>query len=79
MGQEQIGKPALEMNKNEKIEFIRFLDQKGAFLITKSGNRSVNFWESANLPFIIALKRPAASRIRLTATRPERDRRETGL
>ena len=39
MGQEQIGKPALEMNKNEKIEFIRFLDQKGAFLITKSGEQ----------------------------------------
>lgn len=39
MGQEQIGKPALEMNKNEKIEFIRFLDRKGAFLITKSGEQ----------------------------------------
>ena len=39
MGQEQVGKPALEMNKNEKIEFIRFLDQKGAFLITKSGEQ----------------------------------------
>ena len=38
-GQEQVGKPALEMNKNEKIEFIRFLDQKGAFLITKSGEQ----------------------------------------
>ncbi len=38
-GQEQIGKPAGEMNKNEKIEFIHFLDEKGAFLITKSGER----------------------------------------
>ncbi len=38
-GQEQIGKPAIDMNKNEKIEFIRFLDEKGAFLITKSGEQ----------------------------------------
>ena len=38
-GQEQIGKPASDMSKNEKIEFIRFLDEKGAFLITKSGEQ----------------------------------------
>ena len=35
-GQEQIGKPAIDMNKKE---FIRFLDEKGAFLITKSGEQ----------------------------------------
>lgn len=38
-GQEQVGKPAGEMNKSEKISFIRFLDEKGAFLITKSGEQ----------------------------------------
>ena len=38
-GQEQIGKQACDMNKNEKIEFIHFLDEKGAFLITKSGEQ----------------------------------------
>lgn len=38
-GQEQIGKPAAEMNKAEKISFIHFLDDKGAFLITKSGEQ----------------------------------------
>lgn len=38
-GQDMIGKPAGEMNKSEKIEFIRFLDDKGAFLITKSGEQ----------------------------------------
>lgn len=38
-GQELIGKPASDMSKNEKIEFIRFLDEKGAFLITKSGEQ----------------------------------------
>lgn len=34
--QKQIGKPVSEMNKDEKINFIQYLDQKGAFLITKS-------------------------------------------
>ena len=27
------------MNKTERIEFIRFLDEKGAFLITKSSEQ----------------------------------------
>lgn len=38
-GQEKIGKPAADMNKNERIAFIRFLDDKGAFLITKSSEQ----------------------------------------
>lgn len=38
-GQDQIGKAASEMNKAEKIEFIRYLDEKGAFLVTKSSER----------------------------------------
>ncbi len=38
-GQELLGKPASEMNKTERIEFIRFLDEKGAFLITKSSEQ----------------------------------------
>lgn len=38
-GLEQTGKPAGEMNKSEKIAFIHFLDKKGAFLITKSGEQ----------------------------------------
>lgn len=38
-GQEKIGKPACEMNKAEKISFIHFLDEKGAFLVTKSGEQ----------------------------------------
>ena len=35
--QKQVGKSVSEMNKEEKIAFIQYLDQKGAFLITKSG------------------------------------------
>lgn len=38
-GQNQVGKLASEMSKNEKISFIRYLDDKGAFLITKSGEQ----------------------------------------
>lgn len=34
-----IGKPVDEMNKEEKIRLIEFLDRKGVFLITKSGEK----------------------------------------
>ncbi|MFR5600596.1 MAG: helix-turn-helix domain-containing protein [Holdemania filiformis] len=31
------------MNKEEKMEIVRFLDHKGAFLITKSGDKICAF------------------------------------
>ncbi len=34
-----IGKPPAQMSKEEKVRAIRFLDDAGAFLITKSGDR----------------------------------------
>ncbi len=34
-----IGKPAAVMTKDDKIDFIRLLNDAGAFLITKSGQR----------------------------------------
>jgi predicted transcriptional regulator YheO len=34
-----IGKPATLMNKDEKVKAIRFLNDAGAFLITKSGDK----------------------------------------
>lgn len=36
---EYVGKPISLMNKEDKIKAISYLDQKGVFLITKSGNR----------------------------------------
>lgn len=33
------GKPVTELSREEKIEFVRFLDQKGAFLVTKSSEK----------------------------------------
>lgn len=38
-GEKMIGKPAAEMNREEKMQFISYLDQKGAFLITRSSQR----------------------------------------
>lgn len=38
-GQKQLGKNVDDMTKDEKVAFIRFLDNKGAFLITKSGEQ----------------------------------------
>lgn len=34
-----VGKPVSKMNREDKIRFVRYLDQKGAFLITKSSER----------------------------------------
>ena len=34
-----VGKPAALMNKEEKIRAIQFLNDAGAFLITKSGDK----------------------------------------
>ena len=34
-----IGKPAALMNKEEKIRAIQFLNNSGAFLVTKSGDK----------------------------------------
>ncbi len=39
-GQQFIGTAAALMNKDERMEFIRYLDEKGAFLITKSGEKT---------------------------------------
>lgn len=33
------GKPVSQMKREDKIEFVRFLDKKGAFLITKASER----------------------------------------
>ena len=38
-GERLIGKPAAEMNREEKMQFIAFLEQKAGFWITKSGQR----------------------------------------
>lgn len=36
-------KPSNTLNKEEKLEIIKFLDSKGAFLITKSGDKVCDF------------------------------------
>lgn len=38
-GQRIINKPFESMSKDEKIEFIQYLDRKGAFLVKKSGDK----------------------------------------
>ncbi|MDR3284208.1 MAG: helix-turn-helix transcriptional regulator [Treponema sp.] len=39
----QIGKSVSQMNRDDKLQFIHFLDQKGAFLITRSGDMVCDF------------------------------------
>jgi predicted transcriptional regulator YheO len=39
-----IGKPTAMMSKDEKMRAIRFLDERGAFLVTKSGPKICQFF-----------------------------------
>ena len=39
-----VGKPVALMNKEDKVKAIRFLNESGAFLITKAGQRVCNFY-----------------------------------
>ena len=42
-GQKLVGKPACLMDKEEKLQFLKYLNDKGDFLITKSGERIQSF------------------------------------
>ena len=39
-----VGKPAALMNKDDKVKAIRFLNQNGAFLVTKSGDKIAKYF-----------------------------------
>ena len=39
-----VGKPAALMNKEDKVKAIRFLNENGAFLITKSGDKIAKYF-----------------------------------
>lgn len=40
---QHVGKDVADMTKEDKLDFIHFLDERGAFLITKSGTRVCNY------------------------------------
>lgn len=42
---EHVGKPVALMNKDDKVRAIRYLEEKGAFLIKKSGDRVTKFYD----------------------------------
>ena len=39
-----VGKPAAMMNKDDKVKAIQFLNQNGAFLVTKSGDKIAKYF-----------------------------------
>lgn len=39
-----VGKPVALMNKDDKVRAIRFLNQNGAFLVTKSGDKVAKYF-----------------------------------
>lgn len=42
--QDEVGKPVAYMSREDKIKAIKYLDSKGALLISKAGNRICNFF-----------------------------------
>ncbi len=50
-GQKKIGKPFNEMTKEDKVQFISYLDKKGAFLITKSAERIYDLLDISKFTF----------------------------
>lgn len=56
-GLQKVGKPAEEMNKTEKVDFIRYLDEKGAFLVTKSGEKICELLEISKFTFYSYLEK----------------------
>lgn len=42
-GQRMIGKPAAQMSREDHMRFLQYLDENGAFLITKSNERVCEF------------------------------------
>jgi len=40
-----VGKPVKNMIKDDKLQAIKYLDEKGAFLISKSGNKVCEFYD----------------------------------
>lgn len=42
--QDHVGKPVAHMSKQDRIKGIKYLDQKGAFLIQKSGDRICEYF-----------------------------------
>ena len=39
-----VGKPVALMNKDDKVKAIQFLNQNGAFLVTKSGDKIAKYF-----------------------------------
>jgi predicted transcriptional regulator YheO len=42
--QDEVGKPVAYMTREDKVKAIKYLDHKGALLISKAGNRICNFF-----------------------------------
>lgn len=47
----KIGKPVAMMNKDDKVAVVQYLNNAGAFLITKSGDKISSCWEYQNLHY----------------------------
>ena len=55
-----IGKPVAMMTKDEKVRAIQFLDQKGAFLIKKAGDKITRYYDISKYTLYNYLDTPAS-------------------
>lgn len=67
--QQFIGKPVAMMGKEDKLKAIRYLDQKGTFLIKKSGDRVCSYFDISKYTLYNYL-----DEIRLEEQRKEKER-----
>ena len=67
-GLAQIGMPPDKMNKEAKIKLLRFLDERGVFMIQKSGQTVCGFWISQNSHCTIIWKKPGEKKRNKTTT-----------
>jgi len=54
-----VGKPVAMMNKDDKVKALRYLEQKGAFLVKKSGDKIAKFYDISKYTLYNYLDIPA--------------------
>ena len=58
-----VGKPVALMNKDDKVRAIRFLNESGAFLVTKSGDKVAKYFGISKYTLIFLHRRKQDGKI----------------
>lgn len=71
-----IGKPAMYMNKNDKKEFIRYLDERGFFQIKKSTDKAAKYLDISMFTLYSNLEEIRAKQTRGEEAEEEKEQKE---